>query len=206
MTVACRVVFVAVDKMARVPEGIDDERFARLVMKRVAAPLAHAGGAVRLTAHRLTNKKRRQMFYHEMPAEAAKAHRRVVRHARKAGVSPPRRTYVGSKPGEPPRKILGLLTNNMLFGVDMPNKTLTQRAVRIGPRALRKAPQVPRVLEEGGMSSFASVTKRHLFVRRRKNTRKMQTHRIAPRPYMRVALERNLGSIARKFAGFLNKP
>lgn len=80
-----------------------------------------------------------------------------------------------SKPGSPPHSHVGLLRRFILFGYDKQSDSVV-----IGPVGF-KASGAPRVLERGGT---ATVT------RRKRGKRTERRVRIAARPYMQPALEK----------------
>lgn len=210
MTIGVKVVFLRPNTMAREPNVLDDETLAKMVMDGCEKPLAQIGGYIATTAHRLTNKRPRNAFYREMEPAVAKARRKATRNAKKLGKRPPTKIKVGSAPGEPPRKHTGHLTNNMRFGVEPANATLTMRSVVAGPTPLRAAPKVPRTLEEGGPSvitTFVSRTGFQLaFARKAQKTAKRETatYIIAPRPYMTTSLDKSRRMISTAFRNILN--
>jgi hypothetical protein len=85
-----------------------------------------------------------------------------------------------SRPGEPPSSHTGLLRRFILFGYDRRSDSVV-----VGPVGFRRS-LAPNVLEFGGR---ATVTER------RGSRRKMRTVRIAARPYMRPALEKERSNL-----------
>lgn len=108
-----------------------------------------------------------------------KAKRRVLSRAgafiRQAAKSSIRKRKGVSSPGSPPHSHTGLLRKLILFGYDR-----QRESVVVGPVGLRKS-EAPRVLESGG---------RTVIYRRRRGRLVKQRVRIAARPYMRPALEK----------------
>lgn len=80
-----------------------------------------------------------------------------------------------SKPGSPPHSHVGLLRKFILFGYDRQSES-----VIIGPVGFRKS-TAPRVLEQGGTTTV---------MRRRRGKRTERRVRVAARPYMNPALEK----------------
>ncbi|MCC6910078.1 MAG: hypothetical protein IT430_19255 [Phycisphaerales bacterium] len=80
-----------------------------------------------------------------------------------------------SKPGQPPHSHVGLLRRFILFGYDKQSDSVV-----IGPVGFR-ASTAPRVLERGGTTTVT---------RRRRGKRTERRVRIAARPYMQPALEK----------------
>lgn len=81
-----------------------------------------------------------------------------------------RRPFASSKPGEPPRNQTGLLKGHILFWYNR-----HERSVAIGPAKFRSG-DIPGTLEVGGPIRLRSG----------------RTVRIAPRPYMGPALDKEL--------------
>ena len=81
-----------------------------------------------------------------------------------------------SRPGQPPSSHTGLLRRFILFGYDRRSDSVV-----VGPVGFRRS-RAPNVLEFGGRTTVES--------RRRGERRQKRTVRIAARPYMRPALEK----------------
>lgn len=81
-----------------------------------------------------------------------------------------------SRPGQPPSSHTGLLRRFILFGYDRRSDSVV-----VGPVGFRRS-RAPNVLEFGGRTTVES--------RRRGGRRQKRTVRIAARPYMRPALEK----------------
>lgn len=129
--------------------------------------------AIRLRARRLMRPARQKPFS-EMTAEERRRYAIAVFYARKAGGKKPRRPFAHSKPGEPPRVIVGHVKRLLFAGWD----SKTQTAV-IGPAYLPGAPRqptTPQKLEAGAT-------------------------RLKPRPYMLPSLKAELPNIPRQFVG-----
>jgi len=86
-----------------------------------------------------------------------------------------------SRPGEPPSSHTGLLRRFILFGYDR-----QRESVVVGPVGFRRS-KAPRVLEFGGRTTVET--------RRPGRRRKKRTVRIAARPYMRPALEKERSNL-----------
>ncbi len=80
-----------------------------------------------------------------------------------------------SKPGSPPYSHVGLLRRFILFGYDRQSESVV-----IGPVGI-KGSTAPRVLEQGGKTTAT---------RRRRGKRTERRVRVAARPYMNPALEK----------------
>jgi phage gpG-like protein len=87
-----------------------------------------------------------------------------------------RRRKRTSRPGEPPTSHTGLLRRFILFGYDRQSDSVV-----VGPVGFRRS-RAPNVLEFGGRATVAAG--------RRGSQKKKRTVRIAARPYMRPALEK----------------
>ena len=81
-----------------------------------------------------------------------------------------------SRPGQPPSSHTGLLRRFILFGYDRRSDSVV-----VGPVGFRRS-RAPTVLEFGGRTTVEA--------RRRGGRRQNRTVRIAARPYMRPALEK----------------
>ena len=92
-----------------------------------------------------------------------------------------------SKPGNPPFSHTGLLKKFILFGYDNMAKSVV-----IGPAKLNKKGDVPEVLEYGGnsQSTTAYITKKT--VRGNRLHAQKKKIKIAARPYMRPAFQKEL--------------
>ena len=95
-----------------------------------------------------------------------------------------RRRRRSSRPGEPPSSHTGLLRRFILFGYDR-----QRDSVVVGPVGFRRS-QAPNVLEFGGRTIVESGR-----ARRSGRARKKRTVRIAARPYMRPALEKERSNL-----------
>jgi hypothetical protein len=89
-----------------------------------------------------------------------------------------------SRPGEPPSSHTGLLRRFILFGYDR-----QRDSVVVGPVGFRRS-QAPNDLEFGGRTIVESGR-----ARRSGRKRKKRTVRIAARPYMRPALEKERSNL-----------
>jgi len=86
-----------------------------------------------------------------------------------------------SRPGQPPSSHTGLLRRFILFGYDR-----QRDSVVVGPVGFRRS-TAPSVLEFGGRTAVEW--------RRRGRRRGKRVVRIAPRPYMRPALEKEKSNL-----------
>lgn len=86
-----------------------------------------------------------------------------------------------SQPGSPPFSQTGLLRDNILFAFDP-----ASRSVVVGPARLGKSTGAPETLEFGGTT---------VIERRRSGRREKATVRIAARPYMAPALQREASKL-----------
>lgn len=114
----------------------------------------------------------RQLPLGEMSADELLQYRIAQAAAKRAGRAAPKRPLASSKPGEPPRSILGYLRRFIYFGWDP-----ATHSVVIGPALFGGASgTAPRVLEEGGMTV----------------NYKGKTLTIKPRPFMSPAFQAEL--------------
>lgn len=102
-----------------------------------------------------------------------------IRQRARTSIRPRKRS---SRPGEPPSSHTGLLRRFILFGYDR-----QRDSVVVGPVGFKRS-RAPNVLEFGGRAVVESP-------RRGRRQRKMRTVRIAARPYMRPALERERSNL-----------
>ena len=101
-----------------------------------------------------------------------------IRQTAKRSIRPRKRI---SRPGEPPSSHAGHLRRLIFFGYDR-----QRDSVVVGPIGFRRS-KAPSVLEFGGRTVVESGRRR-----RRKEKRKV---RIAPRPYMGPALEKERSNL-----------
>lgn len=90
-------------------------------------------------------------------------------------------------PGSPPHSHVGLLRKFILFGYDR-----TSDSVVVGPAKLNKPNEAPRVLEHGGTTTATR------FARGKRRSRRV---RIAARPFMGPALEKERSKLPKLWAG-----
>ena len=90
-----------------------------------------------------------------------------------------------SRPGEPPTSHTGLLRRFILFGYDR-----QRDSVVVGPVGFRRS-RAPNVLEFGGRAVVETSRAR----KGSRRQRKKRTVRIAARPYMRPALEKERSNL-----------
>lgn len=101
-----------------------------------------------------------------------------IRQRARTSIRPRKRT---SRPGEPPSSHAGHLRRLLLFGYDR-----QRESVVVGPVGFRRS-KAPRVLEIGGRTTVESGGRRH--------RKKKRTVRIAARPYMAPALEKERSNL-----------
>jgi len=89
-----------------------------------------------------------------------------------------------SRPGQPPSSHTGLLRRFILFGYDR-----QRDSVVVGPVGFKRS-RAPNVLEFGGRAVVETGR-----TRRSRRERKKRTVRIAARPYMRPALEKERSNL-----------
>lgn len=90
-------------------------------------------------------------------------------------------------PGLPPHSHVGLLRNLILFGYDRASDSVV-----VGPAKLNKPNEAPRVLEHGGTTTATR------FARGKRRSRRV---RIAARPFMGPALEKERPKLPRLWVG-----
>lgn len=133
--------------------------------------LSKAGAFVRRRAKSSIRQARRKRLA-ELDAEELRIYQIAVAKAKAAGRRKPRPWWFKhSEPGQPPRSISGLLRKHIYFTWDERTRTTV-----VGPALLSGAPSantIPEVLEYGGV------------ITNRRGRRSV----IAPRPFMRPALE-----------------
>lgn len=131
--------------------------------------LGRAGGFVRQTAQRSMRKARR-MRISELSGDDLLDYKRARAIRKRLGQKPPALPMVGSKPGKPPRVRQGDLKRHIYYAYEG-----DRRSVVIGPLGFRKS-IVPSVLEYGGQAVKSGGGH----------------YTMAPRPYMRPALDKAL--------------
>ncbi len=123
----------------------------------------------------------KQMFFDRPKVKRAvdAARRRVLSKAgafvRQTARTSIRKRKGSSKPGNPPHSHVGLLRRFILFGYDRQSDSVV-----VGPVGFRDS-SAPRVLERGGTTTVT---------RRRRGKQTERRVRIAARPYMKPALEK----------------
>ncbi len=123
----------------------------------------------------------KQMFFDRPKVKRAvdAARRRVLSKAgafiRQTARTSIRKRKGTSKPGSPPYSHVGLLRRFILFGYDRQSESVV-----IGPVGI-KGSTAPRVLEQGGTTTVT---------RGRRGKRTERRVRVAARPYMNPALEK----------------
>ena len=101
----------------------------------------------------------------------------MVNAPRKRSIRPRKRN---SRPGEPPSSHAGHLRRLILFGYDRQSDTVV-----VGPVGFRRS-RAPNVLKFGGRT----IVERRGKLRGGGRNREKRTVRIAARPYMRLALDK----------------
>lgn len=154
------------------------------VMRRVGDAerrvLSKFGSFVRRTAQ-TSMRPARRMKQHEMKGKVLERYNRQKGQAKRYGGPMPKRPFASSDIGKPPRTHTKILKRNIFFGYDTKRQT-----VIIGPAiaAARSSGEAPRTLEEGGTATVMIAGRRGRRVRRR--------IRIAPRPFMGPARDKEL--------------
>lgn len=97
-----------------------------------------------------------------------------------------------SPPGQPPSSHTGLLRRFILFGYDRRSDSVV-----VGPVGFRRS-RAPNVLEFGGRTTVES--------RRQGRRRNKRTVRIAARPYMRPALEKERSNLPKVWRNSVRAP
>ena len=103
-----------------------------------------------------------------------------IRQRARTSIRPRKRS---SRPGEPPSSHTGLLRRLILFGYDR-----QRDSVVVGPVGFKRS-RAPNVLEFGGRTVVETGRAR------KGQKRKKRTVRIAARPYMRPALEKERSTL-----------
>lgn len=108
--------------------------------------LSKFGAFVRTRARR-SIRKAKQTPVGEMTEEQVKEYRKQVSIAKYYGRKKPKRPLQASKPGQPPRSVIGLLRQFILFGFDA-----AKNSVVVGPARLNGSagPVALQALEYGG--------------------------------------------------------
>jgi hypothetical protein len=145
--------------------------------KETARALGRLGSFVRTTARRSIRPARRMKV-----SELGEAQRNYL--VRNPGAFVPLKS---SEPGQPPRSRTKLLRDHILFSYDSRSKSVV-----VGPVSLNRTSgePVPSILEFGGQST----------VKTRRGPRRVT---IAPRPFMRPALEIAKPRIPKEFKNIL---
>lgn len=101
-----------------------------------------------------------------------------------------------SRPGRPPRRITGLLSDWIIFKWDA-----SPASVVVGPQllagSLKKNPTIPEILEGGGSEVALVIPGKDYKIRQRRRVT------IASRPYMEPALERSQAQLPKLWANSL---
>lgn len=134
--------------------------------KTEKAALNRMGASIR-KAVRFSMRKARRKKLSEMSKDERRRFHSRAEYARLHGRPTPKRPYMPSAPGEPPRTRVGLIKKMVLYAYDPDNKSVV-----VGPAALPGGTGAPANLEYG-----ATIDTTNGRVR------------IAPRPYMQPQLE-----------------
>lgn len=132
----------------------------------------HKDKPLNQTASRLMTKAERRKFHIRQKSDR----RRGYRHPK------PRRPRAAAKRGAPPRRIVGLLWQHTYFAFDAGSKSTV-----VGPSTLNGLGSAPEILEEGG------------YTRATFGEQYGKSIRVEPHPYMRPALDENLGKFPELF-------
>lgn len=146
----------------------------RAVDRGTRRVLSRFGAFVWTKAKDLTNRPARRMTLSEMTPEQRANHKRAVAIAKRKGRPVPKKPARPSQPGEPPRRVTGVLRRFLRFAFDDAAQSVVIGAVPVPSRSGAQAP-----LEHGGKTTVKS----------RRGSRRV---RIAARPFMAPALEREL--------------
>ncbi len=112
----------------------------------------------------------------------------------------PKRPLVASNPGEPPRTRTGLVRKFLFFAFDPQTKSVV-----VGPALLNKSTMAQSTLETGGMTMGIVSREITLDDGTVLTTRKEAMVKIAPRPFMQPALQRNQAKVAELFRNSIKK-
>lgn len=137
-------------------------------------------------------RKAGQLSLSAMSPAAREQYQRRVASAKRHGRPVPKRPLASSKPGDPPKSILGHLRQWILFGYDR-----EQKSVVIGPAKLNgRRSNAPEVLEFGGIARIYA------------GNGMTRMAPIAPRPYMGPSLKEEIaaGTIPKAFANTVKGP
>ncbi len=142
------------------------------VMRRVDPArrrvLCRAGGLVRRES-RESIRQARQKRLAEMTKDERRRYAIASRYAAARGRKKPRRPWMASRAGEPPRSRIGLLKRGIFFSYDDRSDSVV-----VGPAKINSNTDAPHKLEEGGIT----------------RTPEGRRAALAPRPYMGPAYSR----------------
>ena len=167
----------------------DSPRVIRAISRTKRRLFAQSGAYVRTTARR-SMKKARRMRLSEMPPEMRERYQPKrdrqgrFKNANKTGVRARDRPLKSSRPGEPPRTNVGLIKKLLFFSWDP-----STESVVIGPERHGEG-TAPWVLERGGIGKVRAYKAGRRVFRRVK---------VAPRPFMRPALRKELPRLPRRW-------
>lgn len=146
----------------------DRQIVVRSMSTQTRAVLGKFGALVRRRA-KSSIRKARQKTLGELTPEELLAYRISAARAKKAGRRRPKRPLASSRPGDPPRSVVGYLRQFIFFAWDAETKSMV-----VGPALYGGAGgDAPQTLEFGGQAV----------------TYGGRTITIKPRPYMRPAYE-----------------
>lgn len=152
------------------------------VGRKRARVLSKFGAYVRTRA-KTSMRKARQKSLSEMSEKEVISFERAKRRAAKEGKPTPRRPNASSKPGEPPRVVLGMLKKFLYFAYDA-----RTGSVVIGPAKLGGGSDAPPTLEDGGHVTLPNG----------------KTVEIKARPFMKPAFAAELPRVPSLWAGALD--
>jgi hypothetical protein len=139
----------------------DRDKVIRDLDQRTHIGLSKFGAHVR-QAVRSTLRKARMKKLSEMSKDERRLWKIRVEYAKRNGRPKPKRPLASSKPGEPPRMVLGYIRKFLYFAYEK-----AKRTVVIGPALINSPTGAPATLEKGGVARVRG-----------------RLVRIAPRPYM----------------------
>lgn len=162
--------------------------------------LPRAGAFIATTAKRSMRPARQKATGSLSEAERKRFERQKKLFKEGKIATKPKRPLVASNPGEPPRVRTGLLKKHLFFAYDPASKSLV-----VGPALLNKSSGAPATLENGG-STLGIVTREITLADGTTGTatKKVQVQ-IAPRPFMKPALEANQAAIRGLFRDSIRK-
>lgn len=142
----------------------------RAMSKQEKTVLSKFGAYVRQRA-KSSIRKAKQKAMSDLTPDELLTYKIIAARAKKEGRPRPKRPLASSKPGEPPRSVLGYLKKFLYFAYDAGTKSVV-----IGPALFGGKGTAPRTLEEGGKAVIYGG----------------KTVTIKPRPYMGPAFRAEL--------------